>query len=54
VNPNPVHPEQATELVEGAVSKGFDKLSPFGKLRARGGFDRLSPNGTYAIERETV
>ncbi len=26
-------------------SVGFDKLSPFGKLRARGGFDKLSPNG---------
>jgi len=29
---------------------GFDKLSPFGKLRARGGFDKLSPNGS-SVER---
>ena len=37
-----------------ARQRGFDRLSPFGKLRARGGFDRLSPNGIYSIERETV
>ena len=51
--PNSVRPE----LVEGpraAPRPGFDKLSPFGKLRTRGGFDKLSPNGIYAMERETV
>jgi hypothetical protein len=42
MSPSPSRLEKGKHAVR---HEGFDRLSPFDRLRTRGGFDRLSPNG---------